>query len=145
MGVRGADRLSRQLMALPSRLRSPIEDALLASASELNSQAIIQIQKNSGTGRTYRRGSRTHVASSPGEYPNADYGELVRKMFFRAAGTLRAVWGNSSKHALPLEKGTSRMAPRPFMRPTFLALKARIEKRISDAVNRALKDAARGR
>src|SRR5262249_42861014 len=134
MTVRNADRLVKKLSMLPSRLTRPVEGALLASAAEMNNHAIIRIQKNSGTGRVYRRGGRVHVGSSPGEYPNTDTGELVRNMYFRLVAPFVAHWGNTAKHALPLEKGTSRMAARPFVRPTFLALIDKAKDRVGKAV-----------
>ncbi|WP_442577859.1 hypothetical protein ACSBOB_20140 [Mesorhizobium sp. ASY16-5R] len=145
MTVRNVQRLTRKLVGIPEGARRRIEGALLASAAEMNSFAIVKIQKGSGTGRTYKRGQRSHTASAPGEYPNSDYGELVRKMFFEMRGRLTAVWGNSAKHARPLELGTSRMAARPFLRPTYLALRERAKKRVGDAVREALKAYARGR
>lgn len=144
MALRNAARLQRKLLALPRRYQRPVENALLAAAQDMSSFAIVKIQRNSGTGRRYKRGGRIHIASSPGEYPNADFGELVRKMFAEKRGRLTAVWGNTAKHALFLEIGTSRMAARPFMRPTLLALRDKIQARVRDAVRSALKAAARG-
>lgn len=145
MTVRNAQRAIRRLGNIRGEYRRRVEAALLASAAEMNSHAIVKIQKNSGSGRSYKRGSRMHVASAPGEYPNTDYGELVRKMFFELRGRLTAVWGNSAKHARPLELGTSRMAARPFLRPTYMALRDRMRQRVGVAVRDALKAGARGR
>lgn len=143
MTVLGADALLRKLADIPRRERKAIKDALLVSANEQSNYWVVRIQKNSGTGRKYKRGKRTHAASSPGEYPNADMGELVGKRFVEGRGELAVAWGTSAKHALPLEVGTSKMAARPHMRPTFNALRARASARVLAAVNEALR-AARG-
>ncbi|MET4294718.1 HK97 gp10 family phage protein [Bradyrhizobium sp. LB8.2] len=141
MTVRGVDSLVRKLSQIPAKVSNPVSNALLASVAEMNGHAIIRIQKNSGSGRAYKRGKRIHIASAPGEFPNTDYGELVRKMYYRLTDPLVAIWANSSKHALPLEVGTSRMAPRPFARPTFKALM----KQATERVARAMKAGLNGR
>ncbi|MEZ5781159.1 MAG: hypothetical protein R3D70_05865 [Rhizobiaceae bacterium] len=145
MRIRNARRAARRLRSIPAEYRRGVQAALLASVAEMNSLAITEIQANSGSGRTYGRGRRQHIASAPGEYPNTDTGELVRKMFFRLSGPLTAIWGNSAQHALPLELGTSRMAARPFIWPTFIALHRKAADRVGSAVGDALKAAARGR
>ncbi|WP_020184544.1 hypothetical protein [Methylopila sp. 73B] len=149
MAVRGASSLIRKLSQLPASLQVGIQDALEASAAEMHGYAVQKIQRNSGGGRTYKRGGRTHTASAPGEFPNSDYGELVSKM--RASKASRdgqgiiATFGAYDVKAKYLEYGTSRMAARPFMRPTFRLLKAKAQARIKLAVNTALRRYASGR
>ena len=145
MKVRNVDRAIRRLSLISKEAEKRVQAALLASATEMNNYAVVHIQTNSGTGKSYKRGRRAHIASAPGEYPNTDYGELVRGFFVKVTGRLRVTWGNKAKHALPLEVGTSRMAARPFMRPTYAALHDKISKRIADAVREALKAGAHGR
>lgn len=142
--VLNGDRLVRKLSRISTSYQKEVEKALLASAAEMNSYAITKIQRGTSAGRTYRRGGRVHIASAPGAYPNTDYGELVRGMFFGMTGYLTASWGNRAKHAKPLEFGTSRMAARPFIRPTFNALYAKAVKRIGVAVQNAIKASANG-
>lgn len=139
MTVRGADALIAKLNKLPRNLKRGLQDALEVSAAEQMNYAVVRIQKNSGSGRTYRRGKRVHVASAPGEFPNTDFGELVRSAFWEKRGDMQAAWGFTSKHAKPLELGTSRMAARPMLRPTFNALYSRASARVMTAVNAAVK------
>lgn len=141
--VLNADRIIKKLSQLPDNLKQPITKALLQSAGEMQAYAVPRLQRNSGTGRTYKRGGRTHVASSPGEFPNADFGALVKAMRFEPRGPLEVVWGAFISYAKFLEFGTSKMAARPFIRPTFMAFKSKATTRVRDAVQAALK-AARG-
>lgn len=141
MTVLGADKLMRDLSNLSRNAKRRVADALESSAAEMFNHAVVNIQKNSGTGRKYKRGKRTHVASSPGEYPNSDSGELVRSGFWEKRGELTAVWGFAAKHALPLEVGTSKMAARPIARPTFNALYSRASDRVMAAVAAVVKEA----
>jgi len=68
MTVLGANALMRKIADIPRRERKAIKDALLVSGNEMSNFWVVRIQKNSGTGRKYKRGKRTHTASSPGEY-----------------------------------------------------------------------------
>lgn len=77
---------------------------------------ILKSLEGGGTGRTYRHGNVEHQASAPGEPPATDTGTL--------AGSIHVVPGDrqaevvaSASYAAYLEFGTSKMAPRPYMRP----------------------------
>ena len=74
------------------------------------------------TGRAYKRGkggTRTHIASAPGEAPAVDTGNLIGSIdTFHPSETLSEV-RIPPEYALYLEKGTSRMKPRPFVRPAI--------------------------
>lgn len=77
-----------------------------------------------------------HVASAPGEAPNADTQQLNRSGHVENAGPLKALSVFDAPHALPLEFGTSKMAERPFARPAAKTVRKQAE---------ALKDAAKRR
>lgn len=78
-----------------------------------------------GTGRHYRRGSREHVASAPGEAPAVDEGELRRRI--SAVKVTEGHWrvGCNTEYAILLEFGTRRTAPRPFMRVALARARSR--------------------
>ena len=138
MTVQNADRLISRMQALSPAMEAPIMDALNTSADEMVALAIERVNENSGTGREYRRHGRTHIASSPGEYPNTDTGELVAEMRSEPAGFLAVMWSSFCDHLKPLELGTSRMAARPVLRPTFAALVGSAQARVNTAVKAVL-------
>lgn len=70
-------------------------------------------------GRTYTRGGVSHTASQPGNPPNIDIGTLINTIRQEEVGPLTRHIVAGSDHALPLEEGTERIAPRPYMRPAF--------------------------
>lgn len=78
-------------------------------------------------GRTYKRGRKYHVASSPGHAPNVDTGTLRASIKQQPAGHLTYRISDGVEYGVHLEYGTSRMAARPFMTPVFEAWNKKIE------------------
>ena len=70
-------------------------------------------------GRTYTRGSVTHVASQPGYPPNTDTGNLVNSISWEWYGELTTRIMVGAEYGLWLEDGTEQIMPRPFVRPAF--------------------------
>lgn len=79
----------------------------------------------SGSGRTYKTKRGTHQASAPGESPARLTGKLMESVKAKrvtdklwTVGPDPAVFPDEYYPSL-LEFGTSRIAPRPFMRPAI--------------------------
>lgn len=84
--------------------------------------------KAHGRGRVYRLSnpSRTHQASAPGDPPATDLGRLGASITHALGHDDRGLlsWvGSNVSYAPHLERGTTRMAPRPFLRPALSALR----------------------
>lgn len=64
---------------------------------------------------------RQHQASAPGEPPAVDTGNLINSGY--AMQKRLGLWevGFTAEYAAPLEYGTARIAPRPFLRPALEA------------------------
>lgn len=71
------------------------------------------------SGRMYRRGSRTHQASAPGQSPAVDFGQLINSIQVEHVTDLTSKVGTNVEYALPLEYGSRRVAPRPVWRPVI--------------------------
>lgn len=142
MTVRNADKLIKKLQRLPLDMRGGIGSALALSVIDLDAYAKQHISGGGRSGRTYRRRSVTHQASAPGEFPKTDTGQLVSSLFFRVgADKLSAFFGTKLAYGKYLEYGTSRMAARPWLRPTFKANVDKVTARVRAAVNEALRKA----
>lgn len=112
---------------IPNAIKS-IQDAQVQRMTE----ACIYIQgkvkeKLSGprTGRVYKVPGtlhKTYTASAPGEPPAVMLGQLRQSIKFAIDATIKGIVGlvgSDLKKAPMLEYGTSRIKPRPFLRPTF--------------------------
>lgn len=70
------------------------------------------------SGKSYKRGKKTHVASSPGEAPASDSSNLITSIMPIPIDDLRGEI-NLAVHGLFLEFGTEHIAPRPFIVPSL--------------------------
>ena len=114
---------------LPKRL----DAALFTGATDTMNEAKKSIQGHQSSGNVYQRGSISHTASTAGNPPNSDTGNLVQNI------TIQKINGGydiGSRKGAPygvyLEFGTSKMGARPWLTPAFyLALEKLKVKMIS--------------
>ena len=88
----------------------------------------IKLSFGSGpAGRSYKRGGKYHIASSPGNPPNSDTGHLAGSIDMRSSGNLEYTISDGWEYGELQEYGTAHIAARPFMGPVFAAWQQRIE------------------
>lgn len=125
-----ADRLKRMVARTPRQVAA----ALYAAGQEIELEAERSIVAGSISGKG-------HVASAPGQPPNADTRDLDSKIeteiVMQSPPTVdvRAY----SEHAVFLEYGTSRMVERPFMRPAVAKKRKVAAKLVGDALSITIK------
>ncbi|MEM7522565.1 MAG: HK97-gp10 family putative phage morphogenesis protein [Pseudomonadota bacterium] len=73
------------------------------------------IRQGPKTGRVYVRRGQRHQASAPGQSPAEDTGRLSRSVGYRVRGSRQLAVGAQASYAAFLERGTRKMAPRPFI------------------------------
>lgn len=113
-----AKQLIGKLSDLQNTYDQNITRASYAAAQYVQAQAKLNIQGGSRSGRLYVRGSITHRASAPGEYPKSDTGRLASSISVEK-GYKYAIVGSNLKYAPWLETGTPIMAPRPWLKRTY--------------------------
>ncbi|WEX10282.1 HK97-gp10 family putative phage morphogenesis protein [Chelativorans sp. AA-79] len=126
--------------AILAKVRAAAMTGVVRGTEAIVEEADSLMNETPRTGRTYSRNGRTHVASSPGNPPAPDTGNLRQRLrtdydTTELTGTAIA----STEYAEHLEFGTSKMAPRPFMRPALVNKREEIEKDIAEEVRSALK------
>lgn len=114
-----------------------IQGVIDSSAQNIRNHAIRSIKNSPATGRTYKRGSLSHTASSPGNPPITDEGNLV-KSISASVGELEAEIGAYEPYSSYLEFGTRRMAARPFMFPAMEQERKTFFKRMDQAIKSAV-------
>lgn len=122
------------------RIRAGITDGLSRvvrkAAQDIVAHAQTEMAKPK-SGRVYRRGRRVHVASAPGEAPAIDNGALVNSFRVMQEVPTRAIVGVTAEHGVFTEEGTSRMQPRPYMRPAAESVWPEFERAVREVVRRA--------
>lgn len=114
--------LKNDLARLAAATDTSADRALRAIVQHGESHARLIMTESPASGRTYRRGKKTHTASSSGNPPRVDTGNLRASIRNEQRGNLSyaVVAGGLGEvnYAVHLEFGTEEMAARPFMGPT---------------------------
>lgn len=140
----GRRSLSVKLNAIGKRTAQEVGKAIRRGGLAIENRAVDGIISPPKSGRIYpsksRKGAK-HQASAAGEFPAADTGRLHQSITtaMTASGpdVFRAETGANTPYATALELGTSKMAPRPFMGPSFDEVKPQVEANIRAAIIRA--------
>lgn len=125
--IKGDKELLR-LFEKAKRLNVTALDRVLSkSAYKVHENAITSIQGGSRSGRVYKRRDKdtgnliTHQASAPGEPPKTDGGDLVKNITVNKH--IKASYDVGSRkgagYGFWLEMGTSKMLPRPWLKPAL--------------------------
>jgi HK97 gp10 family phage protein len=107
---------------------------VLKACHLLRNEALDLILREPKTGRQYGR----HTASAPGEAPASDTGRLVQSIRVEHKGLQGSVIVGAD-YGLFLERGTSRMSPRPFMTRAAKNSIKKIEAIIAAELRKALR------
>lgn len=117
-----------------SRTDSIVGKALFAAGQLIENEYALSITRGSVSGAG-------HVASKPGEAPNADTHRLDRSAETVRVGPLKVKVQVLAPYAVPLEFGSSKVAPRPAMRPARDKKKDEARDLVAKGLNAALKAA----
>jgi len=129
----GMAQLLGQLKALGADADDVVINAITDIVTDTQAFAVTGIQSG-GAGRTYEKYQprRTHRASAPGAYPATDTGRLASsvRMVLPTVADMTGTVGTAVKYGAYLEFGTSRMAARPWLLPSFERAKIGVEKEL---------------
>lgn len=126
---RHKERLRR--MADP-KVRRDISRGIFVAAQEVQTEARLLITEGSISGAG-------HIASLPGEPPNNDTGHLAGNIEATRTGDLSAQVESKADYGAELERGTSKMAARPYMAPALQRKRKRILELTHGVVEAAIK------
>lgn len=146
---------SRRILA--KRTVERLWDIVQEGAINIRNNIIVGIRDSPPTGKLYFRGFKKdkkgkakpiwHRASSPGNYPRTDSGDLVRSIKMDT-GVLEVEVGSQitqPPYPLYLEKGTDIMEPRPWLGPSFNKEEKKLKRRMDMVMRRSAADFVRER
>ena len=116
-----------QIPRLKAAAPGEADKALRVLANEGLNKWKILIQQSPPTGRSYTRGTVTHIASSPGNPPRSDTASLINSLNVAAAGHLRYEIRDGVAHGALMEFGTDDIEPRPSAGPMAMWLEDQVE------------------
>jgi hypothetical protein len=133
--MQGMAELVAQLKALGADADEVLDQVKFDLAFDTQALAIHGIQHSGGGGRTYEKYNprRSHTASAPGKYPSTDTGRLANSIGVASDMADRGksiTVGTAVNYGPWLEFGTSRMAARPWLLPSFNVAKIGVEKEL---------------
>lgn len=119
--IRGKEGLQKKIAEYAKKAPRRLDQVLTKAAFNTHNFAVTAIQQGAKSGREYRRGNKTHIASAPGQAPATDTGNLVQNITVKKEGPLRYSVGSRKDafYGFWLEFGTSDMAPRPWLQPAY--------------------------
>lgn len=131
--IDGLSQLTRQLADLVGDAEAVMTETITRVVTDTRANAVQGIQRGPATGAVRRDGSR---ASAPGQFPMSDTGRLANSVEFNlpTAGRLTGEVGTNVIYGRYLEFGTSRMAARPWLLPSFEKAKVGVEARLKKAI-----------
>ena len=140
--IQGIESVEKNFKALSKRYSKNVAKALVQGGELVRGEAIKSIQNTSPGDQVTRsrEGGATydHTASSPGDAPNTDTGDLVKSIQLDVQKK-RVLVGSGLAYAKFLEFGTRVMAPRPWLVPALEKNRKKIKKLIASALKRTPK------
>jgi HK97 gp10 family phage protein len=133
MAMKGLNKHKRRLRKLSSASTVRLMGAsLYAGGDAIRSEAFRSISAGSVSGKN-------HVASTPGESPNRDTGNLQARLKTEQPKPLTVEVRSEAEYAAALEFGTSKMAARPYMRPARDKMLTKVRKDFASAFDNIVK------
>lgn len=136
--VHGLSKLASQLADLSEDADLVMFEVMTTVLTETKAEAVRGIQGGPASGVTYQKYNprRVHTASAPGQYPATDTGRLASSVTAILPTRARLVGevGTAVMYGRHLEFGTSRMAARPWLLPSFEKAKIGVERRLKAAI-----------
>ena len=119
--IDGIDDLLADLKRVGKISDELLVDTLNDIAMDTQQNAVRGIKRGPASGKTYKRGAKTHKASAPGQYPMSDTGRLASNIEVNLATKAKKVSnvGTNILYGAYLEFGTSSMAKRPWLLRSF--------------------------
>jgi len=114
------NKIGKELESAGKEFSNPVTRELVVGANEIRNTIILSMRNTPQTGRKYRRGKSggIHIASSPGNPPAIDSGELLRSIVYDVRD-MEVEIGNEAgaPYGRFLEEGTKKMEARPWLAP----------------------------
>jgi len=119
--IKGDEAFEREVRKIKKKSPDQLDKMLARMAFDTNKTAIESMQKSPKSGRAYNRGSISHTASSAGNPPAIDTGNLARNVTVDRISKASYTTGSRKGgfYGRFLEFGTRTIAARPWLAPAY--------------------------
>jgi hypothetical protein len=126
--VDGLQALLKQLRDVGLASETATLEVITDIVTDTHALAVAGIQGGPKSGKVYGR----HQSSAPGQYPASDTGRLAGgvRMVMPTEASMTGQVGTNVAYGPHLEFGTSKMAARPWLLPSFERAKIGVEKEL---------------
>ena len=137
--IEGLAETIQALYAKEKTLESKIDVAIRSGAVKVLNETQSLMKQSTKSGTEYKRGSKTHTSSAPGQAPAVDTGTLVRSI-----QSLKSIYGDgwlvgtSIEYGKHLEFGTKNMSARPWLIPALEKHRKAVYTSIQKAIKASL-------
>ena len=155
--IQGLDNLLKNFDKYSVETQKKITDSITLTAINVRTDAMRSMKSSPASGRTYKRRSVTHTASSGGNAPRIDTGRLLNSIRWVASATEAVIGvfgsmdlkgsvtaksegladGTRSTYAAALEFGTKNMDSRPFLFPALERERRNFYQRVTQTLRSA--------
>lgn len=131
--ITGRDAVNRRLTGMIGKEKvALVGQALFAGGEDIKAHASHLITEGAVSGKG-------HKPSAPGQPPNEDTAHLRGNIRVEQPAPLRVLVSSNAKYAAALERGTSKMAARPYMSPAARAKRKAVVARVEKVINHVTK------
>jgi hypothetical protein len=123
--------LKSRLPQLAKQMRARASQIVRETALSIEAD-IKQDMAEGKSGRTYKRGRKTHTASAPGESPAIDNSDYVNSIQAVPVGEDEWAVGTNHERGPVLEYGGAHVAPRPHIDPAFERAQGEFQERMKE-------------
>lgn len=137
--VSGIENVIAKINAAANSAESAVDEEVRKGAFVVQDTAVNSIKGGGKSGKAYKRGEKTHIASAAGQAPAADTGRLDGSIM-----ALKSIYGDgwlvgtSIAYGKYLEFGTKDIKPRPWLVPALEKNRNAIENKIKSAIKAKL-------
>lgn len=139
--IEGISALAKQLQSISSDSDDVLAVVVADLAADTEAEAKLAISAGGKTGVVYKRRGVSHRSSSRGQAPASDTGVLLGSIQHDIQSPLLAYVGTRIIYGRHLEFGTTKMAARPWLLPSFEKAKIGVSKDLKREIERLLKNA----
>ena len=145
--VTGLKEFENMFLNVPKGVQYDIEKNIKLCCEKVRGDIVLSMaQTPRDTSRSYKRGKKEHNPSMPNNPPAPDTGNLRRSIKYEVKGSGTEVYGvvgstqKEPDYATWTEYGTSKMAPRPWLRPNMLKNETWIRNILKETVASKMKE-----